>query len=278
MLAGRSNVGKSTLLNALIGTKVAITTPKPQTTRQPMRGILNDDRGQVVFVDTPGVFLGKKDPVSKKLNEFVRETLKGVDLILYVVDPTREYGQEEARIQAMLRETDIPKLVVINKRDLPERKRPFTEAYRDIDVGQIETVEVSATTHNNLNQLVSLVFENLPEGEPYYPLGQMTDLAQPEWIEEIVREKVYLSLSEELPYAVTVRFDDMETKEDGTRVFYVTILTTSERHKRMIIGSGARKIKEIGIQARKELETALQAKVFLDLRVKVDAHWPERFG
>jgi len=277
MLAGRSNVGKSTLLNALVGTKVAITTPKPQTTRRPVRGILNDERGQIVFVDTPGLFLGMKDIVSKRLNEYVKETLRGVDAIIYVVDPTRDPGQEEARIQLMLRDTTIPIILVVNKSDLPERKRPYTDTYRDINVGQIEILEISAQKHSNLNQLIDLLYTALPEGEPYYPAGQMTDMENLEWIQEIIREKVFLSLSEELPYSTTVRVDDMEMRDDGTRVIYATVLTTSERHKRMIIGAGAKKIKEIGIQVRKELEMVMQSKIFLELRVKVDSKWPERF-
>ena len=151
MLAGRSNVGKSTLLNSLVGSKVAIVTPKPQTTRRPVRGIVHDARGQLVFVDTPGVFLGKTDHVSRRLNEFVKETLEGVDAIVYVVDPTREIGAEEEFIQRLLRASTIPIVLLINKMDVPHAKMSSLEAYRRTDVGQRAIMELSALNGKNLN-------------------------------------------------------------------------------------------------------------------------------
>ena len=137
VLAGRSNVGKSSLLNALVGSKVAIVTPKPQTTRRPVRGVLHDTRGQIVFVDTPGIFLGKKDELSQKLNAAVREQLEGIDAIIYVVDPTRESGPEEENIQRLLRKLPTPIVVAINKMDLPQDTRPFTEAAKKLFRGSV---------------------------------------------------------------------------------------------------------------------------------------------
>ena len=162
-LAGRSNVGKSTLLNALVGSKVAIVTPKPQTTRHPIRGILHDPRGQIVFVDTPGVFLGRKDRVSKVLNDFVGEALEGVDAVVYVMDPSREPGPEEEHIRRMLRASRLPKIAVINKSDLPAKDRTHAPAYEAADVGQLQTLTVSATRHTNLNKLVDALFALMPE-------------------------------------------------------------------------------------------------------------------
>lgn len=277
MLAGRSNVGKSTLLNALVGSKVAIMSPKPQTTRHPVRGVLHDPRGQIVFVDTPGVFLGKKDQVSKRLNDIVKESLDGIDAILYVVDPTRAPGKEEELIQTILKTTNKPILYLVNKADLSKSERPFLETYLPVDVGQEGSADVSAKTRKNLNLVVDKLFELLPEGEPFYPDLQLTDLGHKEWLEELIREKCFMALHQELPYSVAVRVEELETREDGSRHIEASILTTEDRYKGMIIGKDARKLKEIGIAARKELETVLGGKVFLELRVKVDAKWQQRF-
>jgi len=276
MLAGRSNVGKSTLLNALIGSKVAIVTPKPQTTRHPIRGIHHDPRGQLVFVDTPGVFLGKKDRVSKRLNEFVNETLEGVDVVVYVMDPTREFGPEEEYIQKLLRNVKLPILLIINKTD--DKRADFLSVCRGTDVGQRGTIEVSALKHQNLNRLIDSLYELAPEGPPHYPELQLTDIGHNQWLEELVREKIFLALEKELPYSIKVSLEDVETREDGSRFIHANIWTTQERYKRMIIGAKGQKLKEIGSAARKELEAVTQAKVFLDLHVKVDAKWQERFA
>ena len=217
ILAGRSNVGKSTLLNALVGTKVAIISPKPQTTRHPVRGVLHDPRGQIVFVDTPGVFLGKKAAVSKRLNEIVKESLEGIDAIVYVVDPTRGPGPEEDLIRQTLKSARKPILYLVNKADLPKKDRPFLDAYRAVDVGQEGSAEVSAKTHKNLNLIVDKLFELLPEGEPFYPEMQLTDLAHKEWLEELIREKCFHALEQELPYSVKVEVDEIEERDGGTK-------------------------------------------------------------
>lgn len=278
MLAGRSNVGKSTLLNALIGSKVAIVTPKPQTTRLPIRGILHDPRGQIVFVDTPGVFLGKRDALSQRLNKAVKETLEGIDAIVYVVDPTRAPGEEEEHIQKMLKATKTPIYLAINKADMVKQITKNLPAYRKIDVDQLGTLMVSAVKHSNLNRLVDALFEILPEGEKYYPDLQITDLGHQQWIEEVIREKVFLALDQELPYTVRVTVEDVKFRKTGGRFIEATIWTTNDRYKRMIIGAGAAMIKQIGIASRKELEAALNTAVHLDLEVKVDAKWQEKFG
>lgn len=276
MLAGRSNVGKSTLLNALIGTKVAIVTPKPQTTRHPVRGILHDPRGQLVFVDTPGVFLGKKDRLSKRLNEFVRETLEGVDAIVYVTDPTRAIGPEEEYVQSLLRITHIPIILVINKIDAKKDDKTM-QAFRDTDVNQAKTIEMSALKRKNLNRLVDSLFDLMPEGPAHYPEMQLTDIGHNQWLEELIREKIFLALEQELPYTIKVSIDEFEVRDDGSRFIKADVWTTEERYKRMIIGTKASMIKKISMAARKELEQVTNAKVFLELDVKVDPTWPERF-
>ncbi len=277
MLAGRSNVGKSTLLNALVGSKVSIVTPKPQTTRLPIRGIVHDPRGQLVFVDTPGVFLGRKDKVSRALNDSVHETLEGVDAIVYVMDPTREIGPEELYIQNLLRQSQIPIFSMINKTDLPTEERPHLEAYRAVDVGQKQSFELSAINRKNLNRLVDAIFEVVVDGDAHYPELQLTDIGHNQWLEELVREKIFLNLNEEIPYSIKVSLDDMEVRPDGSRFLAVTIWTTEDRYKGMIIGARGQMLKKIGAAARQELEDVTGVKIFLELTVKVDARWQERF-
>ncbi len=237
MLAGRSNVGKSTLLNALVGSKVAIVTPKPQTTRHPVRGILHDPRGQIVFVDTPGVFLGRKDFISKRLNQFVKETLEGVDAIVYVMDPSREPGLEEEMIQTLLRATRVPIIAVINKSDLHPKDRQFSKTFSDVDVGQVATLEISALKSKDLNRLVDIIFGIIPEGVAHYPEMQITDVPHKEWIEEIIREKVFIALEQELPYSTKVVVEEIEEREGGARFIQAKIVTTDERYKRIIVGA-----------------------------------------
>lgn len=277
VLAGRSNVGKSSLLNALVGSKVAIVTPKPQTTRRPVRGVLHDTRGQVVFVDTPGIFLGKKDELSQKLNAAVREQLEGIDAIIYVVDPTRESGPEEENIQRLLRKLPTPIIVAINKMDLPQDKRPFTDAVKQVDVGQKELLEVSAKRRHDLNRLVDAIFSYLPEGDPYYPDLQITDMNHKEWLEELIREKVFLRLEKELPYSVHVEVTDILDRDTGGKHISATVWTTEDRYKGMIIGAKGAMLKQIGIDTRRELEAVTGVKIYLELTVKVDPKWPQKF-
>lgn len=275
MLAGRSNVGKSTLLNELIGSKVAIVTPKPQTTRHPVRGVLHDPRGQIVFVDTPGIFLGRKDRVSHRLNEYVHETLQGIDAVVYVTDPTRDIGAEEMHIQELLRLVQAPIILVINKIDMANPAH--LEAYRNSDIGQVQRLEISAKKRKNFNQLIDALFALLPEGPPHYPELQLTDMGHNQWLEELIREKIFLCLEKEIPYSTKVSIEHIETRDDGSRFIQANIWTTHERYKRMIIGKGGSMLKRIGSAARKEIEEVSQGKIFLQLEIQVDEKWQERF-
>ncbi|MBI4433833.1 GTPase Era [Candidatus Uhrbacteria bacterium] len=278
VLVGRSNVGKSTLLNALVGTKVAITSPKPQTTRDAIRGILNDPRGQIVFIDTPGIFEHAHDPLTKQVNTVARRTLTGVDAIMYVTDPTRAIGTEEHRVHALLRNSDRPKILVHNKADLPPRARPHRDAYHDLVFGESDPTflaefDVSAMRRHNLNLLIDKIFSCVPEGEPMYPEGQVTDVPREFWLSELIREKVFLQMHQEVPYSTNVEVDETIIREDGTMYIRARILTTDDRYRKMLIGSHGRRIKEMGSMARKELEIAMARKVFLDLKVETDARW-----
>lgn len=276
VLVGRSNVGKSTLLNTLVGTKVAITTPKPQTTRLPVQGILTRPDGQVVFVDTPGLMKKAKDELTKKLSQSIKDSLKDVDVIVYVADPTRSIGDEEKSALALIRDIQKTKILVINKSDLKER--PFSEHYRDLAPEFTAVVDLSALTGSGVNVLADMIFEAMPEGEPFYPLQQLTNMPSEMWLAELIREKLFLRLRQEVPYTTHVEVEEMESREDGTLYAKATIYTNEERYKRMIIGRGGQGIKEIGQSTRNELEAVMQRKVFLDLTVDVDAHWVDRLA
>lgn len=275
-LVGRSNVGKSTLLNALIGTKVAIVTPRPQTTREPVRGIFSEKRGQLVFVDTPGVFLGKRDVLSQHLNTVVDTQLEGIDAIIYVVDPGREPGSEEEMIQQKLRALTTPIVMVINKSDLTEAQRPFLDIARDIDVGQLSTLEISALRGTDVNRLVDTLFALVPDGEAHYPTEQRTDLTHPRWLAELIREKCFLHLREEVPYSIHVEVQQLEERNPELMYAAAMIFTSDERYKRMIIGAGGSMLKTIGSDVRKEWQASTNRRLYLDLQVSVDPKWMVR--
>ncbi len=276
VLVGRSNVGKSTLLNTLVGTKVAITTPKPQTTRLPVQGILTRPDGQVVFVDTPGLMKKAKDELTRKLSQSIKDSLKDVDAIIYVADPTRSIGDEEKSVLALIRDIQKTKILVINKADLADR--PFAEHYRDLAPEFTAVVDVSALTGSQVNVLADMIFAAMPEGEPFYPLHQLTNMPSEMWLAELIREKLFLRLRQEVPYTTHVEVEEMESREDGMLYAKATIYTNEERYKRMIIGRGGQGIKEIGQSTRNELEAVMQRKIYLDLTVEVDPHWVERIG
>ncbi|NQV90232.1 GTPase Era [Candidatus Uhrbacteria bacterium] len=275
VMIGRSNVGKSTLMNSIVGSKIAITTPKPQTTRLPIQGIITRDEGQIVFVDTPGILKGAKDLLSKRLAEAVRASLEDVDIIAYIVDPTREIGQEEREVMRMIEEIDKPKVLVINKVDLEHK--PFIDFYRDLSENYTATVEVSALRGTNVHRLVETFYEYLPEGIYYYPEHQLTNMPNKIWLAELIREKLFLRLRQELPYTTHVEVTEVEERANGMMYVAATIFTTEDRYKRMIIGQGGRGVREIGQSTRKELEAVMGSKVFLDLNVEVNTHWMERF-
>ncbi|MEI7741948.1 MAG: GTPase Era [bacterium] len=276
VIVGRSNVGKSTLLNALIGTKIAIVTEKPQTTRSRIQGILNDERGQVVFIDTPGLFQKTGDIVTERLNTIVADSLRDIDVVIYVVDPTRAIGNEERELLRLLEA--IPKekkILVINKSDLFTRS--FEHEYeRELDK-YIAVIRVSALEEKGIEELKDKVFELMNEGEYYFPEGQVTTLEHTDWIAELIREKAFKYLQDEVPYSVSVRVDEYGEKK-GIYHIHATILTNSEHYKGIIIGRAGLKIGEIGTAARKELEVALGKKVFLKLNVDVDEAWEMRFA
>jgi GTP-binding protein Era len=275
VLIGRSNVGKSTLLNTLIGTKISATSFRAQMTRHIIHGVLNTPGGQAVFVDTPGVFKDKKNQLTAKLVNKVKDALEGIDLIIYVVDPTREIGDEEKATYGMIRHVDCPKLLVINKSDLPPKDRIFENGYKQWADDFNGIFCLSALRASHIQPLKEKVMELLPEGHQLYPEGQLTNIDKNFWIAEIIREKIFSVLEKEIPYSVSVEVVDIEEKTNII-VIKATIFTDAPRYKKIIIGQSGQKIKEIGKMARRELEQAVNKKIYLELEVETDTHWVER--
>ncbi|OGH64926.1 MAG: GTPase Era [Candidatus Magasanikbacteria bacterium RIFCSPHIGHO2_01_FULL_41_23] len=275
ILIGRSNVGKSTLMNTLVGTKISATSFRAQMTRDIIHGVVNSPEGQAVFIDTPGIFKDKKSSLSGKLVNKAETAIEGVDVIIYVVDPTREIGPEERATFGIIRHLQIPKILVINKSDLPLDERKYQADYEAMGRDVSAVYSLSALRARHIEPLKEKIISLLPEGEPMYPEGQLTNVDNHFWVAELIREKVFSVLDKEVPYSITVKTESIEEKE-GVMVISAKILTDEERYKRIIIGTRGARIKEIGQLARRELEQALGTKIFLELEVEVDKHWIER--
>ncbi len=281
LLTGRPNSGKSTLLNNLLGHKVSITSPKPQTTRFPLEAVYEDERGQIIFIDTPGMFGKAEDTLSRTINHNLEAFYKQeeFDLVVYVIDHTRSRDKEENRILGWVRKITKPKILVVNKADI---KTPdFWAEYSFYEAEFQPVIQVSALTHFNLNLLMNAIFDLLPIGEK---LVDTTNMIQPGlnldsklYLSEIIREKVFLLMRKELPYTVQTQVDTIENRNQHTLYIKGRIVTTADRYKVMIIGKNGAMIKEIGILTRKELEAATGKKIFLDLQVDVNPHWQETF-
>ncbi len=278
VLVGRTNVGESTLLNALVGTKIAIVTPKPQTTRDTYHGIVNRPEGQIVFVDTPGIFKTQPSKLVTNLHHKVRDAIEGIDVFVHVADPTRPVGPEDQRVIEMVSHVTKPKILVLNKLDLPDR--PFRQSWVERGPKYAGVIEVSALKDKNIDLVIKAIFGHLPVGPAHYPEGQVSNVTNEFWITELIREKLYLKTSQEVPYTAVVKLEKIEDRKtkDGRSMLYIkaVILTIDDRHQRMLIGQGARKIKDIGSFARKELEVAMNRKIFLDLDVLVDKDWMDK--
>ncbi len=278
-LIGRPNVGKSTLLNALLKQKVSITSPKPQTTRLRIQAVYEDERGQIVFIDTPGIFAKVKDALSKKINLSAEKALaSNVDVVIYMVDHTRYRDIEENKTLGIIRKVEVPKILVINKTDI--KKPSYREQYAFLEDEFDKKVEISALKRHNFNILLDTIFELLPEGKAIVDRSQfatpMLNIDSKMFIAELIREKAFLLLRKEVPYTITTEVDQIIERDNGTLYIKALILTTSDRYKVMIIGRGGRMIKDIGIAVRKELEVSTRKKVYVDLTVEVDPHWIER--
>lgn len=273
-LIGRPNAGKSTLLNRMIGTKVAIVSDKPQTTRNRIVAVKNLDGGQIVFVDTPGIHK-PLHRLNVRMVDAAVETLREVDVVALIFDASTKPGHGDEYVANLLKNVETPVVLVLNKIDLVAKKNllPLMEtAQRWHDFAAL--VPVSATTGDGVDRLEQVLLEQLPESEPIYPEDFLTDQAERTLVAEIVREKVLLHTRNELPFSTAVIVDQFdESERDRVLRLYCTIYVETDSQKPIVIGRGGTMIKQIGTEARKELESFFDTKVFLDLRVKVDPDW-----
>ncbi len=271
-IIGRPNVGKSTLMNAIIGQKIAITSNKPQTTRNRIRTIYTDEAMQIVFVDTPGIHKAKN-----KLGDFMVKTamegMKDADVILWLVEPTTYIGAGEQAIIKKLKSQKTPVILVINKVDTVQKDEIllFMDTYRkEMDFAEI--VPVSALKSRNLDTLMQCISKYLPYGEPYFDEDMVTDQPMRQIAAEMIREKALRCLGDEIPHGIAVTIDQMDFGETLVDM-QATIYCERESHKGIIIGKGGAKLKEIGTLSRKEIEEMVELQVNLKLWVKVKENW-----
>lgn len=273
-LIGRPNVGKSTLMNHLIGQKIAITSDKPQTTRNRIQTVYTDDRGQIIFLDTPGIHKAKN-----KLGEYMvnvaEHTLKEVDVILWLVEPTTFIGAGERHIAEQLNRVNTPVILVINKIDTVKQQEEiltFINAYKDV-CKFAEIVPLSALKEKNTDLLLTLLFQYLPYGPQFYDEDTVTDQPMRQIAAELVREKALRLLDDEIPHGIAVTIEKMRERPNGIIDIEASIICERDSHKGIIIGKGGSMLKRIGTEARKEIEHMMDTKVNLQLWVKVRKEW-----
>ena len=275
-LVGRPNAGKSTLMNRLVGQKLAIVSDKPQTTRNRITGVRNYDNGQVVFVDTPGVHR-PMHRLNVRMVDTALRALGEVDLVIVLVDASEPTGGGDRFLMGAIRKVDTPRVLALNKVDLiaKEKLLPLIERY-DREVGFADIVPISALTGANVDRLEEVILSHLPDGEPLYPEDYLTDQPERFFVSELVREQVLRHTHAELPFASAVVVDRFEEPDEkGLLRLYCTILVERESQKPIVVGTAGAMIKTIGTAARLELERFFDARVFLDLRVKVRSDWRE---
>jgi GTPase len=274
-LVGRPNVGKSTLLNALLGRKLAIMSDKPQTTRSVVRGVLHRPQGQAVLVDTPGLHK-PRTLLGQRLNDLVRGTLGEVDLVCLLVDAVAGVGAGDRFLATEVGRVATPTICVVNKLDAAPRARTAAALQAAAGLGDwAEVVPVSARTGQQLDLLVELVFAQLPEGPPLYPEGHVTDEPEQHLVAELIREKALAMVRDELPHSVAVLVDEMgpDPEREDLLVIRATLFVERASQKPIVLGRRGAVLREIGTRARAELEALLGAHVYLDLHVKVAKEW-----
>lgn len=286
MLFGRPNTGKSTLLNAMMQQKVAITSPMPQTTRKSGRVIYGDERGKIIFSDTPGIIGKVEDIVGKSINAEAPKEIHKADVVVMLIDISRPKSDEDNKAIGWVRKSKAKKVLVYNKTDKVEKGRDYTPEYNYLEEEFDRVISLSALKEKNVKGLLNLIFELLPDNvdesikreidEVEAENKPLVGMSARDFVAELIREKAYLFLRREVPYSVNVEVTSIEDK-GKIIVVKAFIFTTADRYKKMIIGKGGSKIKQIGYNARKELELMSGRKIYLELEVRVDKHWPERY-
>ncbi|HEX9765890.1 MAG TPA: GTPase Era [Nitriliruptorales bacterium] len=282
-LAGRPNVGKSTLLNAMVGQKVSIVTSVPGTTRNAIRGVVTREDAQIVFIDTPGV-TKPQTLLARRLNELVRHTWTGVDVICFVVDAAGGIGTGDEYLAKQLSDVATPLVCVVNKEDVKRGPRLAPELLKARELGDFaEIVPTSATDGFNVEHLVDVLVGYLPEGPRLFPGGQVSDQADEQLVAEIIREKFVTRVFDEVPHSIAVQIDGFGINEERDDLLDVSAVIHVERdsQKGIVIGKGGSVIKAANTEARQELEVIFGMKVYLDVRVKVSKNWqrdPKKLG
>jgi len=275
-IIGRPNAGKSTLLNSLVGQKVAIVADKPQTTRTAIQGVMTTPEAQVIFLDTPGIH--KSDSaINKRMMAAVRAALEERDLLIFVVDASQPFEEDDQRALSMLRADGPPVLAVFNKIDLVRAKHdllPLMEQYSG-HYKFAEYLPMSAVTEDGLDKLRAEVVGRLPEGPEYFPADHVTDQPARFLAAELIREKILLATRQEVPHATTVMIDKWEETPKLVRI-YATIFVERDGQKAIVIGAKGAMLKKIGTLAREEMEALFGIRIYLDLHVKVESSWREK--
>ena len=278
-IVGRPNVGKSTLLNAIVQEKIAIVSKVPQTTRNQIRGIYNDERGQIVFIDTPGLYLGK-DKLDQLLIKSAFSSTQDVDCVIHLVDTSEATGPEEQEVVKRLSTVKVPIILGLNKIDLKGKHLPayiaLWEKVRGKSVQEMNNfilLPLSGRTRKNIDKLLDIIFEFLPIGPALYPFDTVSDVPQRIAIADIIREKFLSLMREEIPHSIAVAVETIQPKKNNVLYISAFIFVERESQKEIVIGKRADVLKKVGTQAREELQTLLNSRIFLDLQVKTQKKW-----
>ena len=271
-ILGRPNVGKSTLLNKLVGQKISIVSPKPQTTRNVVTGILNQPNMQVVFLDTPGIHKSKNS-LDRYMEKSISKSLEGIDLVLYMLDGTKRFFEEDLEDIKSLCEGKTPVVVLVSKIDDTTFEKLYPELSKLNSLENVkEIIPFSSFNGKNLDVIVKTIEGFMPEGPAMYPTDTVTDVSERFVASEIIREKSLWLLQQEIPHGIAVEIEKFHQTKDVTKISAI-IYCEKDNHKKIIIGTQGSTLKKIGEESRKDLERMLQTKVFLELWVKVKEHW-----